>query len=104
VIKTIINPGEKFQCDLAFPANEPPGLYWYHPHVHGIADPTVLGGATGAQVADGINNVHHPSCTAGREKGRRGDTPNWERPNFNGRRPVASNIRDEESREELHST
>lgn len=57
VIKTIINPGETFQYDLAFPANEPPGLYWYHPHVHGIADPTVLGGATGALVVDGIHNV-----------------------------------------------
>ncbi|HSC45852.1 MAG TPA: multicopper oxidase domain-containing protein [Candidatus Acidoferrum sp.] len=57
VIKTIINSGETFQYDLAFPSNEPPGLYWYHPHVHGIADPTVLGGAVGALVVDGINNV-----------------------------------------------
>ena len=57
VIKTIINSGDTFQYDLAFPANEPPGLYWYHPHVHGIADPTVLGGATGALVVDGIQNA-----------------------------------------------
>jgi FtsP/CotA-like multicopper oxidase with cupredoxin domain len=50
------NP-EFTQYDLAFPANEPPGLYWYHPRVHGITDPTMLGGATGGLVVDGINNV-----------------------------------------------
>jgi FtsP/CotA-like multicopper oxidase with cupredoxin domain len=57
VIKTIINSGQTFQYNVAFPANEPPGLYWYHPHVHGIADPAVLGGASGALVVDGIQNV-----------------------------------------------
>jgi FtsP/CotA-like multicopper oxidase with cupredoxin domain len=45
VIKSTINPGETFQYDVAFPANEPPGLYWYHPHVHGIAEHALLGGA-----------------------------------------------------------
>lgn len=43
VIKTIINSGETFQYNVAFPANEPPGLYWYHPHVHGIAEHSVRG-------------------------------------------------------------
>lgn len=57
VIKTIINSGETFQYNVAFPANEPPGLYWYHPHVHGIADQAVLGGGSGALVVDGIQNV-----------------------------------------------
>jgi FtsP/CotA-like multicopper oxidase with cupredoxin domain len=57
VIKTIINPGQTFQYNLAFPNDEPPGLYWYHPHVHGIAEKAVLGGASGAIVVNGINNV-----------------------------------------------
>ena len=57
VIKTIINTGQTFQYNLAFPSNEPPGLYWYHPHIHGIAEPAVLGGASGAIVVDGIQNV-----------------------------------------------
>ncbi|MHB8622198.1 MAG: multicopper oxidase family protein [Sulfuricaulis sp.] len=57
VIKTIINSGETFQYNVAFPTNEPPGLYWYHPHIHGIADPAVLGGASGALVVDGIQNI-----------------------------------------------
>jgi FtsP/CotA-like multicopper oxidase with cupredoxin domain len=57
VIKTTINPGQTFQYNVAFPSNEPPGLYWYHPHVHGIAEHAVLGGASGAIVVDGIQDV-----------------------------------------------
>jgi FtsP/CotA-like multicopper oxidase with cupredoxin domain len=57
VIKTIINTGQTFQYNVAFPSNEPPGLYWYHPHIHGIAEAAVLGGASGAIVVDGIQNV-----------------------------------------------
>jgi len=57
VVKTLINPGHTFQYNVAFPTNEPPGLYWYHPHVHMLAEAAVFGGASGALVVDGINNV-----------------------------------------------
>jgi FtsP/CotA-like multicopper oxidase with cupredoxin domain len=57
VIKTLVNSGQTFEYNVAFPSNEPPGLYWYHPHVHGIAEKAVLGGASGAIVVDGIQNV-----------------------------------------------
>jgi FtsP/CotA-like multicopper oxidase with cupredoxin domain len=57
VIKSTINPGQTFQYNVAFPANEPPGLYWYHPHVHGIAEHALLGGASGAIIVEGIENV-----------------------------------------------
>lgn len=57
VIKTLINSGQTFQYSLIIPADEPPGLYWYHPHVHGLAEQTVLGGASGALVVDGIENL-----------------------------------------------
>jgi FtsP/CotA-like multicopper oxidase with cupredoxin domain len=57
VIKTLINPGDTFQYNVAFPENEPPGLYWYHPHVHGIAEHALQGGAAGAIVVDGIEDV-----------------------------------------------
>ena len=57
VIKTVINSGQTFQYNVAFPSNEPPGLYWYHPHIHGIAEAAVLGGASGAIVVDGIQNI-----------------------------------------------
>jgi len=57
VTKTLINSGTTFQYSFAFPTNEPPGLYWYHPHVHGLAERDLLGGASGALVVDGIQNV-----------------------------------------------
>jgi FtsP/CotA-like multicopper oxidase with cupredoxin domain len=57
VIKTIINAGQTFQYDVVFPIDEPPGLYFYHPHVHGIAEHAVQGGATGAIVVDGLESV-----------------------------------------------
>ncbi len=59
VTRTLINPGpgSTFQYSFTFPTDEPPGLYWYHPHVHGLAERDLLGGATGALVVDGIQNV-----------------------------------------------
>ncbi len=63
VTRTLINPGSTFAYSVQFPTNQPPGLYWYHPHVHGLAEATVQGGATGAIVIEGINNVQ--PATAG---------------------------------------
>jgi FtsP/CotA-like multicopper oxidase with cupredoxin domain len=67
VVKTLINPGSTFQYSVPFPTDEPPGLYWYHPHVHGLAEAAVLGGAAGALVVDGIQNVQ-PAVAALRER------------------------------------
>ncbi|MBV8731354.1 MAG: multicopper oxidase domain-containing protein [Acidobacteriia bacterium] len=57
VIHTLINPGDTFDYDVLFPGDEPPGLYWYHPHVHGIAESAVQGGASGAIIVEGIQNL-----------------------------------------------
>ena len=57
VIKTLINSGESFEYDIHFPLNEPPGLYWYHPHIHGSSEAAVQGGASGAIIVEGIQNV-----------------------------------------------
>jgi FtsP/CotA-like multicopper oxidase with cupredoxin domain len=57
VVHTIINSGETFEYSVKFPPNEPPGLYWYHPHVHGLSEAAVQGGASGAIVVEGIENV-----------------------------------------------
>ncbi|NYF80013.1 multicopper oxidase family protein [Granulicella arctica] len=35
------------------PPNMPPGLYWYHPHVHGEVQAQMLAGLTGAIVVEG---------------------------------------------------
>ncbi|HEV7673872.1 MAG TPA: multicopper oxidase domain-containing protein [Candidatus Angelobacter sp.] len=90
VIHTIINSGQSFQYNLAFPSDEPPGLYWYHPHIHGIAEPAVLGGASGAIVVEGLENLQ-PSVAGLRQRimvlrdqivagglAPGGDVPSWD--------------------------
>ena len=57
VIKTLVNSGQTFKYSLTFPDDEPAGLYWYHPHVHGIAEAAVQGGATGLIEVEGIEKV-----------------------------------------------
>jgi len=59
VIKTLVNAGETFEYDVHFPYDEPAGLYWYHPHIHGISEPAVQGGASGAIIVEGIENINH---------------------------------------------
>lgn len=56
VIYTLVNSGQTFKYSVTFPRDEPPGLYWYHPHVHGISEAALQGGATGAIVVEGIEN------------------------------------------------
>jgi hypothetical protein len=38
VIHTTVNGGQTFQYRVTFPADEPPGLYWRHPHIHGMSE------------------------------------------------------------------
>src|SRR6202012_5385935 len=40
------------------PKDEPPGLYWYHPHIHGFSKAEVLGGASGALIVEGIERAN----------------------------------------------
>ena len=56
-IRTIINSGESFDYQLKIPADEPPGLYCYHPHIHGTSSQNVQGGATGMIEVEGIANI-----------------------------------------------
>jgi FtsP/CotA-like multicopper oxidase with cupredoxin domain len=58
VLKTSVQPGEPpFEYRFRIPADEPPGLYWYHPHIHGFSSPQVLGGASGALIIEGIERA-----------------------------------------------
>ena len=58
VLKTSILPGDPpFEYRFRVPINEPPGLYWYHPHIHGFSEVEVLGGASGALIVEGIERA-----------------------------------------------
>ena len=59
VLKTMIEPGDPpFEYRFQIPQDEPPGLYWYHPHVHGLTKAQVLGGASGALIIEGIERAN----------------------------------------------
>jgi FtsP/CotA-like multicopper oxidase with cupredoxin domain len=90
VLRTVINSGESFTYELQIPDDEPPGLYWYHPHIHGIAEAAVLGGASGAIVIEGLERLQ-PAVAGLRERllvvrdqtvagspAAGGDVPSWD--------------------------
>jgi len=56
VLHTIINSGQTFTYDVHIPSDEPPGLYWYHPHIHMHVEPELQGGGSGAIVVEGIQD------------------------------------------------
>jgi FtsP/CotA-like multicopper oxidase with cupredoxin domain len=59
VLKTSIRPGDPpFEYRFRIPEDQPPGLYWYHPHIHGFTTPQVLGGASGAIIVEGIERAN----------------------------------------------
>jgi len=58
VLHTSIQPNDPpFEYRFRIPENEPPGLYWYHPHIHGFTKVQVLGGASGALIVQGIERA-----------------------------------------------
>jgi FtsP/CotA-like multicopper oxidase with cupredoxin domain len=59
VLKTSVQADDApFEYRLRIPADEPPGLYWYHPHIHGYSKAEVLGGASGALIVEGTERVN----------------------------------------------
>jgi FtsP/CotA-like multicopper oxidase with cupredoxin domain len=59
VLKTSVQPADApFEYRFRIPENEPPGLYWYHPHIHGFSKVQVLGGASGALIVEGIERAN----------------------------------------------
>jgi FtsP/CotA-like multicopper oxidase with cupredoxin domain len=58
VMRTSLQPGDApFEYRFRVPDDEPPGLYWYHPHIHGFSKQQILGGASGALIVEGIERA-----------------------------------------------
>ncbi len=57
VIRTAIPAGSEFDYIVTIPPDEPPGLYWYHPHPHGFSERQVQGGASGALIVEGLEKA-----------------------------------------------
>jgi FtsP/CotA-like multicopper oxidase with cupredoxin domain len=58
VLNTSIQPQDSpFEYRFTVPENEPPGLNWYHPHIHGFTSRQVTGGASGAMIVEGLERA-----------------------------------------------
>jgi FtsP/CotA-like multicopper oxidase with cupredoxin domain len=55
-----VHPGGAFDYEVQVQANgrQGPGLFWYHPHLHGVVDKQILGGMSGALVVDGAEELY----------------------------------------------
>jgi FtsP/CotA-like multicopper oxidase with cupredoxin domain len=57
-LKTLVEPGDPpFEYRVQIAKDQAPGLYWYHPHVHGFTEDQMLGGASGAIIVEGMERV-----------------------------------------------
>lgn len=59
VLHSVINSGQTFTYNVHVPSDEPSGLYWYHPHIHGQVEAALQGGGSGVIVVDEIQNFQH---------------------------------------------
>jgi suppressor of ftsI len=50
-----VHPGGGFDYEVHVPAagRQGPGLFWYHPHAHGVVDKQIRGGMSGGLVVEG---------------------------------------------------
>ena len=55
-----IEPGESFDYDHRLPEDHPPGVYWYHPHHHGMVADQISGGLYGAIIVAEPHNDPGP--------------------------------------------
>jgi suppressor of ftsI len=54
VLTMMAMPGQSLHYTVDIPANQPPGLYWYHTHPHGESYQQDLDGMSGAIVIEGM--------------------------------------------------
>lgn len=66
-IAILVPPGASFDYEVPIPADQPPGMYWYHAHVHGMSVEQVMGGLSGALIVEGAEAML-PQLTGLRER------------------------------------
>src|SRR6267142_2266261 len=54
-----VHPGGQFEYAVHLPATgrQGPGLFWYHPHLHGVVEKQILGGMSGGLVVSGSEQL-----------------------------------------------
>jgi FtsP/CotA-like multicopper oxidase with cupredoxin domain len=67
VLTMMAMPGQSLHYIVDVPADQPPGLYWYHTHPHGESYQQDLDGMSGAIVIDGMDR-YYPEIKKMKEK------------------------------------
>jgi FtsP/CotA-like multicopper oxidase with cupredoxin domain len=67
VLTMMAMPGQSLHYTVDIPADQPPGLYWYHTHPHGESYQQDLDGMSGAIVIDGMDR-YYPEIKTMKEK------------------------------------
>jgi FtsP/CotA-like multicopper oxidase with cupredoxin domain len=49
-----VAPGQTQHYEIRLPSDHPSGLYWYHPHPHGLSDEQTRNGMSGALIVEGL--------------------------------------------------
>ena len=49
-----VAPGATQDYEIRIPGNHPAGLFWYHPHFHGVSSASVKQGLSGAIIVEGL--------------------------------------------------
>jgi FtsP/CotA-like multicopper oxidase with cupredoxin domain len=47
-------PGKSFLYEVRIPKTQPPGIYWYHAHIHHLSEHQVSGGLSGPLLVEGF--------------------------------------------------
>lgn len=51
-LSTLSTPMHACEYDITIPKTQPPGTYFYHPHVHGMSETEVIGGLAGTWIVE----------------------------------------------------
>jgi FtsP/CotA-like multicopper oxidase with cupredoxin domain len=54
----VVEPGHSFSYEYRLPADHPPGVYWYHPHHHGMVADQIFAGLFGAIIVEDAQPMH----------------------------------------------
>ncbi|CCQ46097.1 multicopper oxidase family protein [Pseudarthrobacter siccitolerans] len=52
-----VDPGSTFDYEYNLPEDHPPGVYWYHPHYHGIVADQIFAGLFGAIIVEDLEPI-----------------------------------------------
>ena len=53
---TFVKPGDSFDYEVKIDEDQPPGFYWYHTHIHGLAREQTRKGLSAAIVVEGLED------------------------------------------------